>query len=126
MKRWPLYLETTVDSLLPDWPPLPPADRAAITRYCTDFVSRQISLAPAHIRCGIWILYAAFVLFAGLLAIGQRTSQPSHAAVALSRFSSLGPAACVALERVLRSMTVLAFLEHPRVAAAIDAAGAAP
>ena len=104
-------LEATVVSLLPDWPALSPADRSVVGRDCAAFVRRQIALAPAHLRLGIRILYAVFVLFAAL-------SLSKADAAALARFSACGPAAFAGLERVLRSMTLLAFLEHPAVAGA--------
>jgi hypothetical protein len=107
-------LDATVDSLLPQWPPLSESDRATVSSHCVAFVRRQVSLAPAHIRLGIWILFAAFVAFAA-----ARLTKAD--APALAKFSSSGPGAFAGLERVLRSMTLLAFLEHPTVLSAIDA-----
>ena len=113
--------DRTIDSLLPEWPPLTAAERAVVHRQCTTFARRQISLAPAHIRLGLRCLFIAFVAFAAARAV-LRGSAPSRVdAEALTAFASLGPGACAGLERALRSMTVLSFLEHPSVVAAAEA-----
>jgi hypothetical protein len=66
------------------------------------------------------VLFAAFAGFAALRAIarGSRSLKPD--AAALAAFAVLGPTACASLDRLLRSMTVLAFLEHMDVLAAIS------
>ena len=114
-----MSLDATVASLLPDWPPLPPADRDSVSRHCAAFVRRQIGLAPAHIRFGIWTLFALFTAFSAA-RLGKAD------AASLARFSAIGPAAFAGLERILRSMTLLAFLEHPAVLAAVAAAESQP
>jgi hypothetical protein len=118
-----VVLERTVDSLLPDWPSLPPAERVTVGHHCSTFVRRQISRAPAHIRLGFWGLFAVFVTFAALRSIGRGSFAASADAAALTAFAALGPAAFAGLERILRSMTVLAFLEHPAVLSAIGEEG---
>lgn len=112
-------LETTVDSLLPDWPSLAPAARLEVSRDCSAFVRRQISLAPAHIRLGFWILASIFMTFAAVRSIVRGSIFAKADASALATFSARGPAAFAGLERILRSMTLLAFLEHPIVLSAI-------
>jgi hypothetical protein len=106
--------DATIDSLLPDWPALADADRRLVCRHCATFVRRQIALAPAHIRLGVRLLFALFIAFAAL-----RLARADS--VALAKFASFGPAPFAGLERVLRSMTLLAFLEHPAVRAAAAA-----
>jgi hypothetical protein len=112
--------DSTITSLLPDWPALPPAKRTAIGQHCAHFARQQISQAPAHIRLGLRTLFFTFVAFAAARAIARGSSPFTTDAAALAAFADLGPAACAALERALRSMTVLAFLEHPVVLAAIE------
>ena len=114
-----MVLERTIDSLLPDWPSLSPAARVIVSRHCSAFVRRQISLAPAHIRMGVWMLFIVFMTFAMLRSAAPGSLSGGADAAALTTFSSLGPAAFSGLERVLRSMTLLAFLEHPSVLAAM-------
>jgi hypothetical protein len=106
--------DATIDSLLPDWPSLAAADRRLVSRHCSAFVRRQIALAPAHIRLGVRLLFALFVAFAIL-----RLARADGAA--LAKFAASGPAPFAGLERVLRSMTLLAFLEHPAVRTAAAA-----
>jgi hypothetical protein len=118
-------LEATVTSLLPDWPSLTPEARRQVSHHCAAFVRRQISLAPAHIRGGFWLLYATFIVFAAVRALARGSLAPRGDAAALTAFASLGPASFPGLERVLRSMTVLAFLEHPVVQSSLGDDGRA-
>ena len=119
MSGKPTVLDKTIDSLLPDWPSLPVAERAVVSRHCSAFVRRQISRAPAHIRMGVWLLLVIFMTFARVRSIMRGSLSAGSDAAALTTFSSLGPAAFAGLERILRSMTLLAFLEHPMVLSAI-------
>ncbi len=120
-------LDKTVDSLLPDWPSLPTAERSLVSRHCSAFVRRQIGRAPAHIRLGVWGLLVGFMVFATVRALARGSLSAGADAAALAAFSSFGPAAFAGLERILRSMTLLAFLEHPMVVAAIgEERGEAP
>jgi hypothetical protein len=110
-------LDTTIASLLPEWPPLADADRRLVSRHCAAFVRGQIALAPAHIRLGVRLLFVLFIAFTTF-----RLARADGAA--LARFASCGPPPFAGLERVLRSMTLLAFLEHPAVRTAAAAAEA--
>jgi len=115
--------DATIDALLPEWPALPPSVRASVSAHCACFVRRQIALSPAHIRFGVRVLFTAFCAFA-FVRLGMRplSSVPRELrAAALRAFALEQAPPFVALERVLRSLTVLAFLEHPDVLAAIDA-----
>ena|ERR1700686_1721273 len=64
-------LDQIVDALLPDWPTLLPEGRASVSAHCARFVRRQIALSPAHIRFGLRVLFAAFVVFS-FLYMGMR------------------------------------------------------
>jgi hypothetical protein len=114
--------DATIDALLPDWPVLQSERRLAISADCARFVRRQIALSPAHIRFGVRVLFAAFYAFAfvylGLRPLGSVLRE--RRAAALSAFALEQVTPFVALERVLRSMTMVAFLEHPDVLAAIS------
>jgi hypothetical protein len=107
-----------VDALLPGWPALTVPDRAEVLRHTTWFIGRQISLAPFHIRLGFRGLLLAFRCYA-LVRLGSLKSAPRGArSKALAEFSVLLPMAS-GLERVLRSTTMLVFLEEPVVLAAL-------
>jgi hypothetical protein len=113
--------DATIDALLPEWPALAPDRRASVSAHCARFVRRQIALSPAHIRFGVRILFTAFCTFA-VLRLGMRPlgSVPRERRAAVLRGFALEQVPpLVALERLLRSMTAVAFLEHPDVLAAI-------
>jgi hypothetical protein len=119
--------EATIDALLPEWPTLPPAFRVLVSAHCARFVRRQIALAPAHIRLGIYALFIMFWIFA-TIRLGMRplNSLPrERRAAALRTFALDQVPAFAALERILRSMTAVAFLEHPNVVKAVGEAGLA-
>src|SRR5262245_53593305 len=108
-------LDATIDALLPEWPALATECRASVSAHCTSFVRRMIALSPAHIRLGVRLLFAAFCTFA-FVRLGMRPlgSVPRELrAAALRAFALEQVTPFVALERLLRSMTLVAFLEHP-------------
>jgi hypothetical protein len=114
--------EATIDALLPEWPPLPAGCRSAVNISCSRFVARQIALSPAHIRFGIRVLFAAFCIFAfvrlGLRPLGAVAREQRAEVLSVFALEQVPP--LVALERVLRSMTALAFFDHPDVLALIS------
>jgi hypothetical protein len=115
-------LDEIVDTLLPEWPILRPERRASVSAHCARFVRRQIALSPAHIRFGIRLLFTAFCTFA-FFRLGMRrfgSVSLERRAVALRAFAFEQVPVSIALERVLRSMTIVAFLEHPDVLTAIS------
>src|SRR5947207_12989982 len=108
-----LVLDAMIDALLPEWPALAPDCRASVSAHCARFVRRQIALSPAHIRFGVCVLFTAFRMFA-FLHLGMRrlgSASRERRAAALRVFAHERVPAFVALERVLRSMTTVAFLE---------------
>jgi hypothetical protein len=116
-----MALDQIVDALLPEWPTLPPERRSSVSAYCARFVHRQIALAPAHIRFGVRVLFAVFCAFAvvrfGMRPIGSVPRERRGAALRGFALEQIPP--FIALERVLRSMTAVAFFEHPDVLTAI-------
>lgn len=110
-------LESTIDAVIPDWPALTPPARAVVAAHCIGSVRAQLRRAPVHIRAGFSGLFAAYQLYV-LLRAGPFPSRPACRA-ALSAFSDLPLAVTAALERLLRSMTLLSFLEDPIVLAAL-------
>jgi choline dehydrogenase-like flavoprotein len=116
-----MALDQIVEALLPEWPAMPPERRASVSAYCAHFVRRQIALAPAHIKLGIRIVFTAFCTFAflrlGMRRLGSVSRERRVAALRVFALEQVPP--LFALERVLRSMTTVAFFEHPDVLAAI-------
>ena len=113
-----MSLDTTIDALLPDWPPLGPALRAEVSAHCVGFVRAQLRLAPFHIRAGFKLLFAVFRLYA-LLRPGRPLAR------SLQEFSSLPFPMVSGVERLLRAATMLAFFDDALVLAALreDSAG---
>lgn len=113
--------DATIDALLPEWPVLQPERRLSVSAYCAHFVRRQIALSPAHIRFGVHTLFTAFCAYAflhfGMRPLGSVPREQRAAALRAFALEQVPP--FVALERVLRSMTVVAFLEHSDVLTAI-------
>ncbi len=111
-----MSLDTAIDALLPDWPPLGPALRAEVSAHCVGFVRAQLRLAPFHIRAGFKLLFALFRLYALL--------RPGPLARSLREFSSLPLPMVSGVERLLRAATMLAFFDDALVLAAIGEDGA--
>jgi hypothetical protein len=110
-----------VACLAPYGPPLPAGARAGVIDAVGAFVARQLSLAPFHVRVGTLVLGAALRVWLALLAPGAAGAfgAPLRAARAVALFERLpGPARSVV--RLYRSMTVLAYYEHPAVVAVLD------
>lgn len=107
-----------VACLLPDHPALLPSDRSIVLMAASDFVSDQVTGAPLHIRVGVRAL--AVLLIVWLAVTGGLWSPASYRrterAVLLAQ-RLLPPMAAVV--RLYRSMALLAFYEHPVVAAAL-------
>ena len=114
-------LEVMVDAVLPDWPPLPSETRAKVSRNVAAFVSLNLDHAPLQIRLGFHALLSAFRLYA-LTRLGPRRLEhvsPAEREKALTGFSSLRLPMAPNLERILRSLTMLAYLEDPAVVKAL-------
>lgn len=111
-----LFAET-VSSLLPEWPNLPVAERASVTRRCVDLVHRQVGRSPFHIRLGLRCLLALYYCFA--LLIANSRADPGGKCRTLEKFSRAPFPFCLALERVLRSTLFLFYFEQPEVLAAL-------
>jgi hypothetical protein len=110
-----------VACLAPYGPPLPAGARALVIDAAAAFVARQIGLAPFHVRVGALAFGAALRAWLALLAPGATGAfgAPLRAARAVARFERL-PGPTRSAVRLYRSMTVLAYYEHPAVAAALD------
>ena len=104
------------ESLLPDWPMLELQQRGTVLADTSDFVKAEIAGAPFHIRLGVSVLAAVFFFGAVVLGLGRGFSRrgPAWRRSYLQTWLKLGPQA-QAFVRLLRSLTLLAYLEHPLV-----------
>lgn len=110
-----------VACLAPHGPPLPARSRAGVIDAAAAFVARQIGLAPLHIRLGALLLALVLRLWLKMLTPGvsDDCDVPLQAARAVALFERLpGPARSAV--RLYRSMTVLAYYEHPALVAALE------
>ena len=109
-------LATLTAAVLPSWPPLEANERAIVSACCEKALREHIALAPPHIRIGLQVMQVIFTLFLhlrhGFFVPASRMSR------ALTQFSELPLPMVAGLEKVIRSLVVLAFFEHPAVLAA--------
>lgn len=113
--------EDMIDAAMPDWPALDPAQRALVLARCAGIARMQVRRAPCHIRIGLAALIMAFRAYA-LVASGAERGAIGQA---MGRFSALPLPMVAGLERIVRSVTVLAFFEDPMVLAALGEEGPA-
>lgn len=118
--------DALIDTLAPDWPPLPSQSRAAVVAHAAQFVDAQLAVMPFVVRVPAAILAVAFGLFA-FMAGGAR---PFARQALLRRRVIVGRWSRLAYPfrgyiRLVRSMAMLAYLEHDVVRAAVGIAGPA-
>lgn len=106
-----------VETLLPTWPLLDHETWSSVASEATGSVGRAIAIAPYHVRVGVGVLSAAIGVLVTVISIGAggplvRAARAERLYGVLQRLP--GPAgSCV---RLYRSMSLLAFYEHPAVA----------
>ncbi len=107
-------LAPIIESMMPDWPVLDERDRAKAEQAALAHVQAVLRLAPLHIRAGVSVLACGFTAYAWLSGLGRgyRHRGVAWRADFLKRWSRLGPPAR-SFERLMRSLTLLAALEHP-------------
>jgi hypothetical protein len=113
-------LDDMVDAVLPDIAPLTAERRARVGADCALSVRRQIGAAPLQIRGAFQILFSAFVVFL-LLTARRMPSQLTRGqrSQSLGRFTRATPATFATVERLIRSLALLAYYEHPEVLIAL-------
>lgn len=110
-----------IEALLPEWPALDVSLRQHIQRDVIDFVSAEIALAPLHVRLGIGVFSAAFLVAAFVMSLGRgfaRRPVPWRQGF-LEAWSRINPQTRAVIH-LFRSLTVLAYFEHPLVLHALD------
>ncbi|MCP5433769.1 MAG: hypothetical protein H6923_10920 [Alphaproteobacteria bacterium] len=113
-----MFLHALVRHLMPETPELSPRLRHAVEGAVTMQVARFLSLAPLHVRLGAAVLTLPVRLWLALRAPGwTRRDKPAQVRRALDALQAIAPLA--AAVRIYRTLTVLAFYEHPFVAEAM-------
>jgi hypothetical protein len=113
-------LDTLFAAATPELAPLDPVRAEMVRQDCAESARRQLRASPLHIREAMRVLSWLFVAFTVLTARktpwGMTRQEISRA---LSGFSRLPLGSLAALERLSRSLTLLAYFEHPTVLAAL-------
>jgi hypothetical protein len=103
--------------MLPEWPPLNPAAQGVVAGEIAGFIRRNLALAPAHVRAGVLVVSIGLVFWQLLRAPLAAMGSPARRRTLVSCQRIHGPVSAVV--RLYRSLTVLAFYEHPVVIAAM-------
>jgi hypothetical protein len=111
-------IATLTSSLLPEWPAFDEPSRNAIHRAVTDFVVLELKACPSFVRLGVTALTVFFFTGSFVIGFGRGYGRrgPAWQRRYLTVWRRLGRSA-KSFERLMRSLTVLAFLDHPLVAA---------
>jgi hypothetical protein len=113
-------LDALFEAAAPDLAPLDPTQAAMVRQDCAESARRQLRASPLHIREAMRVLSWLFAVFALLTARktpwGMTRREIGRT---LSGFSRLPLGSLAALERLSRSLTLLAYFEHPAVLKAL-------
>jgi hypothetical protein len=113
-------LDALFEAAVPELAPLDPIRAATVRQDCAESARRQLRASPLHIREAMRVLswlFAAYVLLAARKTPSGMTRR--EIGRALSGFSRLPLGSLAALERLSRSLTLLAYFEHPTVLKAL-------
>jgi hypothetical protein len=99
-----------IDALVPRGLGVPEAERSSVLDEVAGFVRAEGALAPLPIRLGLAALSLALLAWLGILGLGRGNRE-----AALQHWDRLAGAPGRALTRMLRSLTLIAYLDHPLV-----------
>jgi hypothetical protein len=99
-----------IDALVPRGLGVPEAERESVLDEVAGFVRAEGALAPLPIRLGLAALSLALLAWLRALALARRDRE-----TALNHWDRLAGAPGRALTRMLRSLTLIAYLDHPLV-----------
>lgn len=111
-----------VARLLPDYPPLDPATRAAAAAEVAAHVADQLAALPPYLRLPVRLALAAFA-WLPLLVAGRPFAAlpPARQATWLGWWSAAPLAPARDVVRLVRSVALLAWFDHPAVRARLEA-----
>ena len=117
-----LKVHSLVEGCIPHWPYLYTRQRQEVRASVHEFVAKELSLAPLHIRLMISILGAGFVMLMCLYGRRIRLNRLNNEKLrelinAVARLNTY----FASLDRLYRSLVVLAYYEHPSVLKIIEA-----
>ena len=116
-------LAAIVHCLLPPFPELPAAERAAVTADVVTLVGAQIAAMPRFLRLPYRSALAAFDLLC-VLRYGRpfRALDESRQRAWLEAWDERGVGATHAMVKLVRSCTLFAWFDDPRVGSALGLA----
>jgi hypothetical protein len=119
-RRQEALLAAVVHSLLPPFPTLPPADRTAVAADVVATVADQITAMPSFLRVPYRSALVAFDLLP-LLRFGRpfRGLDDRRQRAWLESWDERGVGPMRAVVKLMRSCTLFAWFDHPRVGSAL-------
>ena len=108
-----------VSHLMPEWPVLEPRDREVVRVDVHRFVQEQLAGASLALRIPARLLGAGFATFACVARLGWEVHERAGQERKIELWQSLG-FPFRGYVRLVRSLTMLAFLEHPLVRDALN------
>ncbi len=105
-----------IEALVPDWPGLAKDTNDQVLSDVLTFVRTELGHAPQHIKSTVFVFGALFMLVACVLGRGKGFGHQSlpWRKKYIFRWSNTGHLAYSYI-RVIRSLSIFAFLEHPAV-----------
>jgi hypothetical protein len=105
-----------IEALLPEWPALDTSSHSRIHNDVVEFVRTEIVLAPLHVRLGVGIFTGVFFAAAFVLGLGRGFARrPLHWRQGFLEVCGRITPQTRAMIRLFRSLTLLAYFEHPLV-----------
>ena len=105
-----------IEALMPEWPALDMSSHRRIHHDVVEFVKTEIVLAPLHVRLGVGVLMGVFFAAAFVLGFGRGFARrPLHWRQGFLEACSRITPQSRAMIRLFRSLTLLAYFEHPLV-----------
>ena len=122
-RRQEALLTAVVHSLLPPFPTLPPGERSAVAADVVATVVDQITAMPGFLRVPYRSALVAFDLLP-VLRFGRpfRGLDDRRQRAWLESWDERGVGPMRAVVKLVRSCTLFAWFDHPRVGSALDAA----
>lgn len=113
-------VEALIDASIPDFPALVLADDKLVRERVAVAAATQLRAAPFHIRFALAVMLATFAAFV-LVTHGCSAARLPRwrRSAALSRFSASTPPTFSAMERLIRSVSLLAYCEQFEVLTAL-------
>lgn len=104
-------IDLLIKNSIPNYPKINQVDLKVIDNDVIISVKSSINLAPHHIRYSIKILLYLFIIFyySKNISFSSKKESPLAFLNKLGKFSNL----MSSLERLIRSLTLLSFMEHP-------------